>query len=79
MAAYLSIKPLENKANIVKKKGKGINQKKNSNHKHEHKLIGAKHVKGGRGDFRVINLNLNSYLVSHLLLGGGGHRATPPR
>ena len=54
---------------------KGTNQRKNLNHKHKHKLMGTKHVKGGRGDFHVVNLDLNSYLVSPLSLGRGGHRA----
>ena len=58
---------------------KSTNQRKNLNHKHKHKLLGTKHVKGGKGDFQVINLDLNSYLVSPLSLGRGGHRATFPR
>ena len=57
---------------------KGTNQRKNSNHKHKHKLMGIEYIKGGRGDFQIVNLNLKPHLVS-LLSGRGGHRATPPR
>ena len=60
-------------------KKKGTNQRKSSDHKHEYRLIGAEHVKGRKGDFQVINLDLNSYLVSPFLLGKGGHRTTPPK
>ena len=74
----LSVKPLEKQGKHPHKK-KGTNQRKNSNQKHEHKLIGAEHVKGGRGDFQVKNLDLNSYQVSPFSLGRGAHCATPPR
>ena len=43
---------------------KSTNQRKNSNHKHKHKLMGTKYIKGGRGDFQIVNLNLKLHLVS---------------
>ena len=33
--------------------------------------------KGEMSDFKIINLDLKPHMVSPLLLGRGGHRATP--
>ena len=47
------------------------------NNKHKHRQMGTEHVKGKRGDFQVINLDLKPHLVAPPSSGKGGHRPTP--
>ena len=60
--------------NIVKKKRH--KSKKKFNYRHKHRQMGTKYIKGKKGDFQVINLNLKPHLVSLFSSGRGGHCTT---